>query len=147
MDMGYKEKSVIGSMLLSMIVNVYYFSEAWVLYRTGNPTVADLLPLMIAVVVLVVLLEILFEIFISTRSGGEVVDERDKSFEANGDRYSAYVLSIGIYVSLGHIIFNDELGQLDSTTIFIAVNLMVLTLVVAEMTKGFVQIMSYRRGI
>ncbi len=146
MDIGYKEKSVMGSMVLTVIVNVYYFYQAWLIFQAGAPTVADLLPLMIAVVVLMVVLEIIFEIFLAQRSEDAAIDERDKAFETSGDRYSAYVLAAGIYFSLGHIIINDAFEQLDSTTIFVAANIMILTLVVAEMTKGFVQLAAYRRS-
>ena len=147
LEFTYKERSVIGTMLISLIVNIYYFSKAWEIYDAGTPTVAEILPLMGAVVVLLIILEITYEAVIATRPGYDIVDERDRTYEAKGERVSGFILAAGIYICLGHIIWNDVFEQLDSTTIFIAANGLILTLVIAEFTKGLIQLSAYRRGI
>ena len=146
MDLGYKEKSVIGTLLISLVVNIYYFSKAWELYQSGAPSVSDLLPLMGVVVVLLIVLEIIYEAVISTRKGGDLIDERDKAIEGRGNKFSAYVLAVGIYFCLGHVVLNDVMGRNDGTTIFITANALILTLVIAEFAKGISQISAYRRG-
>jgi uncharacterized membrane protein len=148
MDMTYKEKSVAGTLIVVLITNFYYFQRVWELYFTGEPRLSDLVPLVIGVIILTIVLEIAYEILISGSHKEDQVenDERDSAFERRGERISGYVLAAGVYTCIGYIFFNDLFDQLDSSAVFVAVNLLIFFLSLSEFTKGAIQLVSYRRG-
>lgn len=152
MDFSFKEKSVIASLLVTLLIFGWYFYQVFSnLTLTGNGTlsISDL----VGAIVLIVILEIVVQSFISIRNKNSLEDERDKLIELASRRNGYWTLCIGIWVLLFHLLvegsgtwFNFYHHLIFTSPSYLA-HLLLLLFVLAEVVSFVSQIYYYRKGI
>lgn len=145
--MSYKEKSVLGIAFTVLVVMGWFFSQAFSMLEGGDPRPGALLWLSIPVVIATIVLEVLIEAVLGVvhrDDAGE--DERDRLFDLRGERTASYVLHIGVYFAIGHLMINDLMDQLDDAALFVSVMLFFGAVTLATLAKCGTQVFAYRRG-
>jgi hypothetical protein len=150
MDLSYQEKSILGSLLVMVVVYGYYFAA--VLRDAGRPEFdgGSLGRLMLAVIAIIVI-EIVYHIVLAMESKPEPKDERDVLIECKAYRNAYFLLATGAFLVIGSVIMANLVRETAPTRImvtpFITVNLVLLFMVLAELTKFLTQLFYYRRGL
>ena len=151
MDLSFQEKSILGSLIITVGLFGYYFLKVFKILTSGSSADALMLPsILIGVVVAVVVVEIVYHILITLRSE-PMDDERDKLIEAKATRYSYIVLVAGCLTTVGHSLFSvlaQEPAQerLIQAPIMFA-NLIIFSFIIAEIVGFSMQLYFYRRGV
>ena len=138
MDMSFQEKSTWSQLVGLVLVFGYYF------YRVLGTSLSEVetVILFIVAVVALVALQIVFHIVIALsniREANQGEDERDKMIELKATRVSAFVLGAGALLSASLWIFG--------VTPLTMANAILLSLVIAEVVQGVLQVVYYRRGV
>ena len=148
--MSYQEKSNIVSLFCAVIIFALYFYFVRQNYQAGlyegaqvGPQIGkSILWLMLGGTVLNIVAHIAFSIIyaIIKREANPsfVVDERDKLIELRALRFAYYTFGAGFVISMIAL----TLGQ----TVFVAFNIIILSIGLATFIEGIVQIYLYRRG-
>ena len=139
--MAFREK-IHWVTLVTMILAFGWYFLAYPWQIADSPaavwaTAGMLVPVTIAIIVAMTVATA----FLAIRNRGEVdvkEDERDRSFHMHGIHYAYYPLVVGIWVNIFLIFWG--IGQAQQ------LNLMIATLVVAELVRIGTQLFLYRRG-
>lgn len=147
MDMSYQERSILGSLLAMVVVYSVYF--AGILRDIGR---ADFnggsLSRLIFTVIAIVIIEIVYHIALAIEGGVERKDERDILIECKAYRNAYLTLATGAGLVITYFIVAGLAGATRiPLTPFLAVNVMLLFMVIAELTKSLTQLFYYRRGV
>lgn len=151
MDMSYQEKSVLGSLIVTVCVFIYYCSRVYD-FAVGSTelTIEGLWPLVLSITIAVIVVEIVGHIIIAAVAGSEEKDERDTLIDAMASRIAYLVLGIGTFVAVFHLILTTMMGIVYANPLlrdFWIVNLLISALTLAEVVKFSVQLIYYRRGL
>jgi len=139
MNLSYREKSIWGSLITTLVVYGYYFTAVFSAARPSQVDRTALVRLMTAVFV-IVMIEVIYHIVIALTSKVEPKDERDILIEGKAYR-NAYFLLVGdLFMLMGMII-------LVGMTPFLTVNLMLFSVVISEILKSLTQLFLYRRVV
>lgn len=140
--MSFKEKSILSSLILTIIVFGYYFLQV---FKTTGSTLFEVtngIGFFIGAVVLMVLLEIILHIILAITSKNEsnqCDDERDKLIDLKATRISYYILVFGVFmVGVSMLFYFDTL---------LLANTMLLFFIIAEIVGFSMQLYYYRRGV
>jgi hypothetical protein len=139
MNLSYREKSIWGSLITTLVVYGYYFAGVFGRSRPTEINRAALAQLGLAVV-FIVAMEIVYHIVIAITSRVDPKDERDIQIEGKAYRNAYFLLVAGLFMLLGVIV-------LVGMTEFLTVNLMLFSVVAAELLKSLTQLFLYRRGM
>jgi hypothetical protein len=139
MNLSYREKSIWGSLITTLAVYGYYFAGVFSSSRPSQINRMALVQLMSAVVVIVAI-EVAYHIVIAVGSRVEPKDERDILIEGRAYRNAYFLLVAYLFMLMGTMV-------LFGMTPFLTVNLMLFSVVMAEIVKSLTQLFFYRRGI
>ena len=147
MDLSYQEKSILGSLLAMVVVYSYYF--AGTLRNMGR---ADFnggsLGRLIFTVIAIIVIEIVYHIVLAIEGGVERKDERDILIESRAYRNAYLTLATGASLVIACAIVAGLAGAARiQLTPFLAVNVLLLFMVIAEVAKSLTQLFYYRRGV
>lgn len=145
MDLTFQEKSAWGLLAGIGIVSWFYFPAA---FEVANrvPHGVPLIALSAVGVIALVIIEAIYHAFIAVSSRTVEKDERDVLFDLKSERNAGYVLGIGLFTLVGHIIAThsiDDRAPVGGLTIAVWV---LLALTVSEIAKLVSQICYYRFG-
>lgn len=152
MDLSFQEKSILGSLVITVIVFAYYFLEVFKVFTADTSyAAASLPPLLIGVVIAIVIIEAVYHSLIALRSRPEREDERDRLIEAKATRIAYYVLVTGCVLTIGHAtisayLYQDVPGRALAGPIITA-NFVLFFFIVAEIVGFAMQLYYYRRGV
>ncbi len=150
MDLSYQEKSILGSLSAMVVVYGYYFVA--VVRDASRPEfeARSLGRLMLAVIAIIVI-EIVYHIVLALESKDEPKDERDTLIECKAYRNAYFLLAVGAGLVITGVIVAGLVSDTAPTRIivtpFLTVNLVLLFMVLAELTKFLTQLFYYRRGL
>ena len=148
MDFSYKEKSLLVSLAITVVVFGMYFFTIFsnnLLESGGNLDIWDV----IKPVVLVIILESIMQALLAGR-GHEMTDERDLLIEKTAYKYAYWVLSAGVFLLIVQLLIA---GTFDRGDIFSSMgtvglaNVILLLFILAELTSFITQLVYYRRGV
>lgn len=152
MDFSFKEKTVIASLLVTLLIFGWYFYQVFsslTLTENGTLSISDL----VGAIVLIVILEIVVQSFISIRNKNSLEDERDKLIELASRRNGYWTLCVGIWFLLFHLLvegsgtwFNSYHNLIFTSPLYLA-HLILLLFVLGEVVSFVTQIYYYRKGI
>jgi len=151
MDFSFKEKSVIVSLVVTLLIFGWYFYRVFFnLALTANEalSVSDL----IGIITLIVILEIVIHAFVAIREKSPVENERDKLIELVSCRNGYWTLCVGIWFLFIHLIIEGSATwfNLYHNLIFMSpsylAHLLLLFFVLAEVVFFVTQIYYYRKG-
>ncbi len=145
MDLSYKEKALIASLGVTVLIFGWYLYGAFATLPS-NPAVPGLVEI-IVLIVWVVAFEASIQGFLALRNKSQLEDERDKLIEKTSYRYSYWFLCGCLCFLMGHILLAD---WLDYATVLITpsgmFHVLLLFFVLAEVTNLVVQLYFHRRG-
>lgn len=143
--MSFHEKSAFAMLATLLIIYGGYFRTAFAMYETGVVTMAAAGPMMIGAVIGIIVLSIVFHTTIaifSARNSEDNLDqqdERDRLIRLRGDARSSYVLGAGIIAAIAMTFLEHDS--------FVVGNVLLASLVLAEIAKTLLVILDYRRGL
>ena len=155
MDMSFQEKSILGSLCITVSLFGLYFIKVFEVVTSGSSESLLSLPFaLIGIVVAVVAVEIVYHVtiaLISRRDAEAAADERDKLIEAKATQISYYILAAGCVTTVGHMLIAGYLGSSfigpAIEPIIVAANMLVFSFILAESVGFGMQLYYYRRGI
>jgi hypothetical protein len=150
--MTYQEKSILGSLLATVLVAFYYGNAVFELLRDKQAdSAASLLGPLVAVVVIVIIVEVAYNILIASFGNSELKDERDALIDAKTSHVAYFILTCGVILVAGHVVLGDIFSPIYTnygvSPAFAQANLLILALMLAEICKFTLQLVYYRRGI
>ena len=145
--MSFKEKSILGSLIITTGLFGYYFIVAFKVFMAGTSGAIEDLPLiLIAVVIAVVVVEIAYHALISVISRPESEDERDRLIDAKATRIAYFVLVAGCLFAIGHTTLSVYVDDAVASNPLSTANLVLLAFILAEVVGFAAQLWFYRRG-
>jgi hypothetical protein len=145
MDFSYKEKGLIASLGVTLLIFGWYFYGTFTNLKL-NPEPPGFVEIII-LIVLIAVLESIIQMFVSFKNKSQLADERDKLIEKISYRYSYWVLSACIWFFMVHILLNTWFDYLPILTTPGGVfHLLLLFFVLAEVTHFLTQLYYYRKG-
>jgi len=147
MDLSFREKSAVVSLLAVLGTYGYYFY--FVLLGAGPDSPAEMLSWMIGLIVVLVVIEVVFHIVIAGfdhRETERPADERERLISLKAFRVGYLVLCGFVLLALGRTLFGSVFAPEEVSLLEIA-NLLLLGLVLAEVANYGVQLYHFRRGV
>jgi len=145
-NMSYKEKSLIASLGITLLIFGWYLYGAFSILSL-NPELPGLVEIII-LIVWVVVLESIIQSFIAIKNKSQLEDERDKLIEKVAYRYSYGVLSVGIWFLMMQILFDTWFdNHLMLTTPYGMFHWLLLFFVLSEVVRFGTQLYYYRKGV
>jgi hypothetical protein len=148
MDLSYQEKSILGTLLATVVVYGYYFTSA---LRHAGEFDAGSIGRFIFAVIAIVVIQIVYHIVLALESKPEPKDERDILIECKAYRNAYFSLATGAFLVISCVIMavlmHDATPARIIVTPFLIVNLVLLFMVLAELVKYLSQLFYYRRGL
>ena len=146
MDFSYKEKGLIASLGVALLIFGWYFYGAFSNLKL-NPEPPGFVEI-IVLIVLIVFLESIIHSLLSFKNRTQLEDERDKLIEQVSYRYGYWVLSACIWFLMVQILLDTRFDHLIFLTtpngIF---HLLLFFFVLSEVINFITQLYYYRKGI
>ena len=140
-------------MLATAAVAAWFFSQSIPLIfleeLEGREALRAFTGLSVAAVIMIVVLQVAGHILIAVASKAEGGGERDRLIEMRSDQVLGIVLGIGVISTVGHILaagFLEQPSVVALASPFGILNLLVASLVIAEICACATRIWLYRRG-
>lgn len=138
--MSFREKSAWIALITYSVVFGGYFLTLW---RAWDESYAQGLSigLMIGAVVALIIVAIVLNTVIALfhpKTATAPADERETTIDLKAERISSYTLSIGVICLIGALLMGWNA--------FLVANLLLASMVVAELVKAVAQIVYFRRG-
>ncbi len=144
MDMTFQEKSAWGLLVGIGLVSFFYFPAAFDIAASG-PRPAALVGISIAGVIALVVIEAIYHAVIAGQSGIDgAKDERDVLINMRSERNASYVLGIGLFWLVGHIIATHSIDAIEPVGSLTIAVWILCALTVSEVAKLTFQIWYYR---
>ena len=146
MDFSYKEKSLIASLGVTLLIFGWYLYGAFS-NLSSNPELPGFVEIII-LIVWVAVLEIIIQGILASKNKSQLEDERDKFIEKISYRYGYWFLSAGIWFLMVQILLDAWLDHLPVLTTPNAMfHLLLLFFVLAEFTNFVAQLYHHRKGV
>ena len=146
MDFSYKEKSLIASLGVTLLIFGWYLYGAFsnLSLKAEPPGFGEIITL----IVLIAVLEIIIQGILASKNKSLLEDERDKLIEKISYRYGYWFLSAGIWFLMVQILLDAWLDHLPVLTTPNAMfHLLLLFFVLAEVTNFVAQLYHHRKGV
>jgi len=141
-DISFKEKSILASFIIILLVYSKYFLYVFQSLTAGTIDKGEVSGLFIGAIISLIVYQVVFHIILGilkAKDPDEPNDERDRMISANAGNISGWVLGFAVFVSAGYIFIHD-LNALWSA------NLLMLALVISQLSDYAMQLFYYRRG-
>jgi hypothetical protein len=138
--MSFREKSAWISLIAHGVVFGAYFlllSQSWD-DRLGQPLSIGLLAGAVVMLVIIAAMLTIIAAVLNPREANAAADEREQLIDLKAERIASYTLSTGVVMLIGALLLGWN-G-------FLVANLLLASLVIAELVKAAAQIFAYRRG-
>lgn len=147
MDLSYQEKSILGSLLAMVIVYGYYFAAT--LRNIGREDLGGSLGRLFFAIIAIIVIQIVYQIVLAVEGTVERKDERDIFIEGKAYRNAYATLATGVCIVISYFLVVSwaHAPSHYPLTAYLAVNLMLLVWVIAELTKWLTQLFYYRRSV
>jgi cytochrome bd-type quinol oxidase subunit 2 len=146
MNMSYKEKGLIASLGITLLIFGWYLYGAF-----SNLSLNSELPGFVDIIILlvwIVVLETIIQSFLAIKNKSQLEDERDKLIEKVSYRYSYGVLSVCIWFLMVGVLLNKWFdSHLMLTTPYAMFHLLLLSFVLSEVIRFGTQLYYYRKGV
>ena len=146
MDFSYKEKGLIASLGVTLLIFGWYLYGAFsnLSLKAEPPGFGEIITL----IVLIAVLEIIIQGILASKNKSQLEDERDKLIEKISYRYGYWFLSAGIWFLMVQILLDAWLDHLPVLTTPNAMfHLLLLFFVLAEFTNFVAQLYHHRKGV
>lgn len=145
MSLSYKEKGLLGSLVVTLLVFGWYLYGAFA-GLSLNPQPPDVSSI-VALLIWFCIFEAILRGFLAIGNSAPLEDERDKLIEQVSYGYSYILVCLGIFLLMGQILFVD---WFDAPSALSTPNgmfhLLLAVFILAEVTNFGVQLYYQRRG-
>jgi len=142
MSMSFQEKSAWGSLIAIGLVAYWFFPVAFdIAGDSSDPS--DLFALSIGCIVALIIVEVVYQSLIAVTASVES-DERDAQINLRAERNSGWVLAIGLFWLVGHIVAASALDTPRPMGALLIAVWILFTLTVSEFAKLASQVWYYR---
>ena len=146
MDISYKEKGLIASLGVTLLIFGWYLYGAFSKLSL-NPE-PPRLGAIIILIVLVIISEGIIQSFVALKNKSPLEDERDKLIERISYRYSYGFLSVCIWFLMVQILLDTRFdNHLMLTTPYGMFHFLLLFFVLSEVIRFGTQLYYYRKGV
>jgi len=146
-NLSFEEKSLWGQLISTGALGGYYFARVWGSW--GQMSAGEIAALSLGLLAALIVVNIIYHAVIAIRTPPEPGDERDKLIARRAGNVAGWVLAVGSMSAVGHIVlgslFQDDPGAL--YTRFATANILLLSMVLAQVTGNALQLLFYRRGV
>jgi len=140
--MTFREKSSWGSLIALGTVAYWYFPRAFRIASNSNEA-TDMLGISITCIVALILIQAIYHGIIASK-GSDRIDERDILIDLKAERIAGYVLGIGLFWLVGHIVASGSSDMVAEVgTLSIAVWIL-FAITVSEIGKLSARIVYYQ---
>ncbi|WP_252732176.1 hypothetical protein [Paraglaciecola arctica] len=155
MDMSFREKSIWISLISTLLIFGGYFLNILSLGGvSAEVSQSATLGLFLRALVLIIIVEIVFQgmLAISNRKEADLgADERDKLFEYKANSLGYVILVIGVFVTLGRVVFlelNPEFFEQSNTfnIPLLTAHILLFSFIFSEVVRFSAQLYYYRSG-
>ncbi len=150
MDLSFREKSILGSLIALVIVSFFYVTKVTALADTGEPIDPwALMWVAVMTVIALIVIEATYQGIIAVRSRPEAADERDRLIDSRADQIGYRVLSVGAVLAMGQAFMTTiEPSSLNGyvASPLMTVHILLGALVLAEVVSDVARLVFYRRG-
>ncbi|WP_339719158.1 hypothetical protein [uncultured Paraglaciecola sp.] len=153
MDMSFREKSIWISLISTLLIfGDYFLNIVSLSSMPAEVSKAAALGLSLRALLLIIVVEILLQGLLAISNRKEAAqgsDERDKLFEYKANNFGYAVLVIGVFITLGRIVFlefNTEVIQ-QSTLInipLLTAHILLFSFIFSEVVRFSAQLYYYR---
>ena len=147
--MSTKEKSLLASLIITLLVFGNFFIDTLKAVLAGEP-MANVGTSLVAAVISVIILEIIVQSLLASLRASQKDDERDRVIERMSFRNGYLCLSVGIWIWIAQTTIPTWWTVLPSSpymTGALVPVLLLLLFVIAEVTMTVTRLFYYRRGI
>ena len=146
MDLSYKEKGLIASLGVTLLIFGWYLYGAFP-NLSSNPKPLGFGGIIIPIV-LVIISEGIIQSFLALKNKSPLEDERDKLIERISYRFSYGFLSVCIWYLMVEILLDNWfVDRLILTTPYAMFHLLLLFFVLSEVIRFGTQLYYYRTGV
>ena len=146
MDFSYKEKSLIASLGVTLLIFGWYLYGAFS-NLSSNPELPGFVEIII-LLVLIAVLESIIQSFLSIMNKAQLEDERDKLIEKISYRNSYWFLSVCIWFLMVQILLDTRFdNHLILTTPYGMFHFLLLFFVLSNLIGFVTQLYYYRKGV
>lgn len=138
--MSFREKSAWVALLTYGLVFGAYFaalSRAWNEAYAQGLSICLLIGAVVVLIIVAVVLNTLIALF-NPKQANAPADERETMIDLKAERIASYTLSVGVVCLIGALLVGWNA--------YLVANLLLASMVVAELVKALAQIVSFRRG-
>jgi len=144
MDMTFQEKSAWGLLVGIGLVSYFYFPAAFDIADSA-PHPSALMGISIAGIIALIVIEATYHAVIAGSSGSDgSMDERDAMIDMRSERNAGYVLGIGLFWLVGHIIATHSLAEKEPVGALTVAVWILFVLTASEVAKLIFQVWHYR---
>jgi len=142
MKMSFQEKSIWISLISTILIFGYYFTQAISVFNNPDVHNTNLIGLFIGIIILVVIIQIASQTIVAIVHRKEVEkgeDERDNLIKLKATRISYFILVFGIWITvISLLIFQSTL---------VMANIIMFFFILSEIVGFTSQLFYYRRGV
>jgi hypothetical protein len=142
-DLSFREKTILGSLVATLLVAVGYFAKAVPMLQSGA-SLADFVAPAVSAIVLAVVVQIVYQILLSIGSRPGPRDERDRLVDLRAARIAYVALACGVGVVIAALATAPLLGAWGSPLVML--HALMLVSMIAELVKFGAQLVYYRRS-
>ena len=147
--MSTKEKSLLASLVITLLVFGNFFVDTLEAVLAGEP-MANIGTSLVAAVISVIILEIIVQSLLASLRASQKDDERDRLIERMSFRNGYLCLSVGIWIWIAQTTIPTWWTDLPSSpymTGALVPVLLLLLFVIAEVTMTVTRLFYYRHGL
>ena len=148
-DVSTKEKSLLASLIITLLVFGNFFIDTLKAVLAGEP-MANVGTSLVAAVISVIILEIIVQSLLASLRASQKDDERDRLIERMSFRNGYLCLSVGIWIWIAQTTIPTWWTVLPSSpymTGALVPVLLLLLFVIAEVTMTVTRLFYYRHGL
>ena len=142
MNLTFHEKSLWASLISTILIFGFYFSQAYMVL--SDPLISEnkLGGLLIGVTILIILTQIILQASLAIfdyKDAGRKSDERERLIDLKAGRIAHYILVLGVWITILSIYF-----QPSSITL---INILLFFFIVSELVGYVIQLHQFRKGV
>ena len=148
-NVSTKEKSLLASLIITLLVFGNFFVDAFEVVLAGEP-MASVGTSLVAAVISVIILEIIVQSLLASLRASQKDDERDRLIERMSFRNGYLCVSVGIWIWIAQTTIPTWWTDLPSSpymTGALVPVLLLLLFVIAEVTMTVTRLFYYRHGL
>lgn len=147
MNLSFKEKSTIGTLIATWVIGVLYFHSAWEMWQAGQLHPVSNFGLATGLTVLLVIVLVGYHILIALLSRPEQDDERDRLITWRAGNIGGVVLGIGVIGVVLQVLIGSFWDDPIAASPVLIVNALMAVVFLATIVELVLTLVFYRRGI